>query len=254
MVEYWDLLQNVLACWSPAAGITGNILLDRSPNKIHATFSGYQADSWRFNNSSTEKFATLFFGYGSNPGISVATASRSDLLQTNLSVSLWFMYRGSMYQDDFIQVGSSGHYWLWYDRGSIRLDSPGQYGASNIVVSGNSQFAVDSWQNLTFTVQGTSGVLYRNGNQIGSGTLASPTTNTNSFRLFDYLFSGEASESVIWNKTLDIQQVKKYFRLGPMGIGRYLANPKLPKVPYVAQAFSPAWAKRQSQLIGGGLF
>lgn len=67
----------------------------------------------------------------------------------------------------------------------------------------------------------------------------------------DVLFNGQIAEAAIWNRALNPGEIQELYRLGP---GWY--QPQLPRrIPYSEQqaGFKAYWARRQSQLIGGGV-
>lgn len=67
----------------------------------------------------------------------------------------------------------------------------------------------------------------------------------------DVLLNGQIAETAIWNRALPPGEIRELYRLGP---GWY--QPQLPRrIPYSEQqaGFKAYWARRQSQLIGGGV-
>lgn len=105
-------------------------------------------------------------------------------------------------------------------------------------------------------VAGSACELWLNGSLVATAaavtnSIFASTTPLRIGRLDLTYFPGQVAECAIWNRALSAAEIQTLYRLGP---GWY--RPQLPRrIPYSEQqaGFRAYWARRQSQLIGGGV-
>lgn len=173
-----------------------------------------------------------------------------------------------------INVGASGSpctYSIWFFKRTSGISGPffrgdAQYvyvsGTSFAVSFGNGEFfvsgfVVNTWQHLLCTWDGnTVARVFVNGNQVGSRTAAAGgITYGQSIILGARLFGstwymdGLIDDFTIYNAALTASEVREVYRRGRgYGIGASLHRSRRS-----ASGFKAYWARRQSQLIGGGV-
>lgn len=98
----------------------------------------------------------------------------------------------------------------------------------------------------TFVVNGTVNTLFwPSGVPIGFGALNLLSTPT-------AIFPGQIAEGCIWNRALTPSEIRTLYRIGPGWFGKRDSR-VFGYSEQFAAGFKAYWARRQSQLIGGGL-
>jgi hypothetical protein len=124
-------------------------------------------------------------------------------------------------------------------------------GAGGVSFAGTSM--IGSWNHIASVRIGTAVSLFRNGIQVASGTLpvndaASPSRIGH--RNGTFFYSGLADDVIFYNTALTANEVREIYRLG-RGYGVF-PEPDFDE-GFAAAGFKAYWARRQSQLIGGGV-
>jgi hypothetical protein len=97
---------------------------------------------------------------------------------------------------------------------------------------------------LSTTVQTNLNAL-STGDSTRSLTIASQTNG------FTFPFGGQIAEFAIWNRMTTTSEIRTLYRIGPGWFGK--RESRFPGYAEQAAAFKAYWARRQSQLIGGGV-
>lgn len=162
--------------------------------------------------------------------------------------------RRYMIASNLTDVASEGH-WLAFET-SNRLYS--YFGSELFATATGITLADNNWHLVGVTRLGTTGTLFADGRQIGSsGAIGGFDAGKGNFRIGargDSLiqnWQGQMAEIAIWNRAATASDFLELFRLGP---GWYQPYRKR-AYGYAATVagFKAYWARRQSQLIGGGV-
>jgi len=237
---------NIVGRWVPSAGATGFSLVDRVRSN-HGTLTNMDAASdWV---ASGGKLALDFDG--SNDFVSFADVS----LGTIHTCSAWVKPNG--------QVGAFNFGGILGD-GSTNTGPLGITGASStqIIYSAGVSGVVatvssmlGSWHSIVSVRVGLAVVIYQNGVEVASGNLPvndASTVNRIGHRngANNLYFNGQIDDVTIYNTALTANEVREIYRLG-RGYGVF-PEPDFDE-GFAAAGFKAYWARRQSQLIGGGV-
>jgi hypothetical protein len=185
-------------------------------------------------------------------------------ITTNATVSIWITLSATGRQASLFSVNSTGGenqrfqaHAPWSDN-NIYWDFGGTSGANRITVTGQS-WPLNTWNHLVFVAGSIGMQVFRNGVLVGSSSTAA-TRFTSSNQLViggsllegnpPYYHAGQIDDAIFWNATLTANEVREIYRLG-RGYGVF-PDPDFDE-GFGAAGFKAYWAKRQSQLIGGGV-
>lgn len=122
-----------------------------------------------------------------------------------------------------------------------------------------------AWKHAVFTLQANTLTVYINGS-VASGTFVlNGTVNTvlwdsltpfligasNTVASPNSFFPGQIAEVVVWNRALTPVEIQSLHQAGPGGM--WQDRPRRSRAYFGAAGFKAYWARRQSQLIGGGV-
>jgi hypothetical protein len=123
--------------------------------------------------------------------------------------------------------------------------------------SPNIFIALNVFQHVAYTRNGNEGAFYVNGELRATGSITATYTATNTVRLGSGTsFGGEPAnfigdDFIIFNTALTANEIREIYRLG-RGYGVF-SEPDFDEGFAAAAGFKAYWARRQSQLIGGGV-
>ena len=240
--ELWD---GVVGAWAPCLGPTGSRLHDMSRRSNWGTLTNMDnATDWVVSNG---QYALRFDG----------TAKRvamldlpSNVFSLGFTMSCWVRnlttpnFDGSPF--------SHGETMIWINGGKAIAYWNGIRATSATTVT-----SVASWAMLTIRWTGSVAEVYYNGRIDGSNATAiAPVSVPNIFFIGMYAVSplrnvaGDIDDCAIWNRALSPNQIRQLCQLGRGGMYQRRRRSRI----YIPQAgFQAAWARRQSQIIGGGL-
>jgi hypothetical protein len=241
--------QNIVGRWVPSAGATSFRLLDRSGRGNHGTLTDITATAWQ---PSGGKVALIFV----NPSNAILTNPVP--LGTVHTSSAW-LFNGDAASFNF--QGFNGDNDTVGNLCSLSFIATGA--ASNLVTFGYSYLTTavtvsvpnvhQRWVHAVTVRSGQFVEFYLNGSFVGSGTgvgMGAFSPDRIGQRSASVSYRGSFDDYTLFNIAMTAAEVREIYRRGRgYGIG---ASPHRSRRA-AASAFKAYWAKRQSQLIGGGL-
>jgi len=136
----------------------------------------------------------------------------------------------------------------------VNLLTVTQFGAT---IRDTTTFPANVWQHICTAHVGNSYRLYRNGVLVNSGTMTTTPVAAVAY-LGSYggggYFNGQIGESLFFQRAISDAEVHAIYRQGNGAIGRQLTGQTQRRVyGFVPAGFKPYWARRQNQIIGGGV-
>jgi hypothetical protein len=239
---------DLVGWWCPSIDATGGILLDRSGRNNHGTLTNMDpASDW----VASGKGALDFDGVDDF----VNTGNWSNSL-TRISVSAWVRPTSGTRQDFVSKWGSINYqYVLLQGVTASRFQFYISTTSSNAIGSGDSTTVISAgvWYHVVGTYDGSTVRLFINGllenSTSHSGNLSASTQNNLIGKSGDALFAGQLDDIRIYNRALTAGEVSQLWQIGRGNM------PLRRRRRYTQQAagFKAYWARRQSQLIGGGV-
>jgi hypothetical protein len=248
----------IVGRWVPSVGATGYRLVDRVRSN-HGTLTNMDpASDWV---ASGGKLALDFDG--SNDFVDASSPSVGSIT-TNATVSIWMTLSATGRTASLFGVNSTGGanqrfqaHAPWSDN-NIYWDFGGTSAPNRLTVTGQS-WPLNAWNHLVFIAGSIGMQVYRNGLLIGSSsTAATRSASSNQLivggSLLDnnppYYHAGQIDDVTIFNTALTAPEVREIYRFG-RGYGVF-PEPDFDE-GFAAAGFKAYWARRQSQLIGGGV-
>jgi hypothetical protein len=180
-----------------------------------------------------------------------------------LFVSSWFRTATNAFQSVVAKslLGGAAHRW-WLSTNTNAVEANGTSGAGGVTASFATTYTDGNWHHLCGLYNGSVLTLFYDGLARSTATItpiepsgfsmligkyndSSGGSTGNNFR-----FNGQIDDVIIFNAALTANEVREIYRLG-RGYGVF-PEPDLDE-GFAAAGFKAYWAKRQSQLIGGGL-
>ena len=257
------LADGLVGYWSPWLGSSGYRLLDRTRYANHGTLTNMDAGTdWVGATIQGRSGYALDFD-GSNDFVDIDVIKPS----STMTVATWVYVRSfSNSPLLYTWIASSGA----ADYGFLETNSTGSqlfYGNRNTNTAETSfrtytlstALQANSWANIVATKNAgaDTGDLFVNGvkQTSFSGALYATTSGATRLRLASYTspqlpLNGQIADLSLWNRTLTDTESVSLYRLGPGWYQPYQRK----RYAFVGGAgFKAYWAKRQSQLIGGGV-
>jgi hypothetical protein len=192
---------------------------------------------------------------GSDDSVSTSSFAISREITTSVSISVWMTLRAVGRQSTMFGFESGSRmqtHCPWSD-GNIYWDFGGSAAPNRLTVSGQS-FALNAWNHMVFIAGAIGSQVWRNGLLIGSSSTAISRTAGNDFFSIGKTgadrHSGQIDDFTVYNTALTANEVREIYRLG-RGYGVF-PEPDFDE-GFAAAGFKAYWARRQSQLIGGGV-
>lgn len=253
------LLDGIIGCWSPSIRGSGYLLPDLVRGN-HGTLNNMTISDWQAANAPGLS-GNMVNGDATNNRI--ATALR--LPTANMSYGGWVRPRNLTatiakdrpFGEADSQSGATGT--------SVLLRTTGPYvvvrGGTGTDINASSTMANGIWY-LVVVVLGSRPEVYQNGVLVGSSTGTTIASRNVGFQILvdDTLnltngIDGLVGEVCVWNRPLAHAEIRDWYRQGNGGIGRQLTGQTRRRVYGLAPAagFKAYWARRQNQIIGGGV-
>lgn len=242
-----SLAQGLVGAWCPSLGATGFRLQDRSGRNNHGTLTNMASTAWV---TSGGKGALSFIAAA---GHNVSTGYKPSITNP-ISYSVWFntnivnSYRGivSNYQSN-----SQAFEIFISNANSQVVGSTFPFTLS----TGTNSIAIGNWYHVVVT-RGSDSAMFLNGVETSRVTNPSITESANAFRIAQrpdggFPFDGFIDDIRIYNRALTAPEIRQLYERG-RGFGLLPERPRH-RSKAAAAAFKAYWARRQSQLIGGGL-
>lgn len=235
--KYPSLWRNCIGAWSPCLGPTGLVLRDWGVFGKHGTLTNMDSGSdWV---TSRGKYALDFDG--SNDRVAIASMN----LGTVHTISFWIKTTST----SFVAIGGDpGHYAIYHDGSTL-------YYSANLgvfVAVSNSTIRSGEWRHYAVMRQHASVSFWIDAIQIGTTqTLASNNalylSSFGSYEAGNFAMAGQLDDIMFHTRSLVPTEIA--LRASRRGIAYELA----PRRRSTGSRFNAAWARRQSQIIGGGL-
>ena len=247
-----------MGAWCPSLGANGTRLVDRSAYRRDATLSNgptYLADTGK-----------LAISYNGSTQFCNASADLSALISTKVfTVSTWIKTSATNANAYPFGGGNSANDFPFF---GFRLEQSGngqtqfqlRDNAGNFVVPGaGSAVNNGQWNQLVAVANASTLQVYVNGSAYGSASsissLGASTINRVTIGALGRTsvivhFNGQVDDSRILNRALTAAEVRQFW-IGGRGFGLIPERPR--RRGTAAAAFKAYRARRQSQLIGGGL-
>jgi len=255
-----QLERGVVGYWCPMLATTGLRLYDRSARKNHGTLTGMDAATdWVTSKVRNTAGRVLDFD-GTNDNVNLG--SSASLHPASFSVGGWCRLKTTAPSfQRFISsrsgLSTSDGYILSFTSGAPRFLVGN--GAAFVTATANPDVATDTkWHHYIGTyfagtsrfyidgvLQNSASVTIQNGNStvlLGGDPSLSATVFLN----------GQTAEGCIWNRAITPSEIRTLHRLGPGWFGKRDSR-VFGYSEQLAAGFKAYWARRQSQLIGGGL-
>lgn len=250
------LRDGLIGSWCPSLGPTANTMLDRSGRNNHGTLTNMDAASdW----VQSGGYGALDFD-GVNDYILIPRRSWYDQLVGDKTVQAWLKtstpgasFRTVISRDKTFTLTLQSSVFITYDWATASVKSSGV------------NVADGTWKHLVVRVRAgvTNGSqLYINGVTAGAAftysTQAGNVTNDISIMtglsaanavVAEYV-NGQADDLAVWNRPLTDSEIQQIYQ---MRRGGWLQQPRRRTYGFVAAGFRAYWARRQGQIIGGGL-
>lgn len=252
-----SLTQGLIGAWCPSLGATGFRLQDRSGRNNHGTLTNMASTSW------TTSGGKLALGPFGNPRyVDIPDAPH---LNPTAQIGFAVWYNSSLTSSSFTYclLGKStsvnAQPYPAFDiraAGGSTFECAIAIGATSRLISLGSLVA-NEWTHVAFTYDGVTLSGYRNGARIATlavtgaiGTTTSPLRLGDNPGFTGRWFSGFIDDVRIYNRALTAPEIRQLY-IGGRGFG--LVAERQRRRGAAAAAFRAYWARKQSQLIGGGL-
>jgi len=258
-----QLERGVVGYWCPMLATTGLRLYDRSGRGNSGTLTGMDAASdWVTSKVRNTAGRVLDFD-GVNDLVTVPQAR----FQLPFSVSVWFLSRSATTVQNLFGLGSSTTANPLFQillRGDLAGD-PIQAAMRGQTVTTNtaatiSSYTTNRWHHVVAVfldasyrqiwLDGIEGVADTTNYDIASLNLA--TIGAQRRTTTGQYLNGQIAECAQWNRSTTASEIRTLYRIGPGWLGKR-ASRAVGYSEQFAAGFKAYWARRQSQLIGGGV-
>ena len=250
---------NIVGRWVPSAGATGFRLIDRVRSN-HGTLTNMDPGSdWvASGGKGALSFSTDdFVNFGNAPVVSSGLP---------FFVSAWFRTTSSSVQVIVAKsraATATHRFWLTLGEGSgdVRVNGA-DAGGSGVSASFTTTFADGNWHQMAGLFSGSTMSLFYDGQFRASAAILQLEPSQNTLVVGKYNdasggvtgntapFEGQIDDITLFNTALTANEVREIYRLG-RGYGVF-PEPDFDE-GFAAAGFKAYWARRQSQLIGGGV-
>jgi hypothetical protein len=240
----------------PSLGATGFRLQDRSGRNNHGTLTNMASTAWT---TSGGKGALSFDGANDN-----VTTNVPGVITVGRAVSVWFLSSATYSNGNYgflVRWGTAANFPA--DSGkdfSVAFGTDANFGNSGIGISqygdsvGVTGFNDGNWHHGVFMSFGTlysifvDGLLRNTKTMVTNATAGVVSIGT---AYGGFFFNGQLDDMRIYNRALTAPEVRQLY-IGGRGFGLLPERPRH-RSKAAAAAFKAYWARRQSQLIGGGV-
>lgn len=266
-----QLERRVAGYWCPMLATTGLRLYDRSGRGNHGTLTNMDAASdWV--TSKVRNTAGRVLDFDGVSGKVVGATNRSFQV---LAGSVWVNPRS------VVNSASTAQGVIQWTFGAANVSTL-EFGATTGLLTGeyitligaigNSSYrrgvtdggslAAGQWHYIAWRWNGSDYDFFVNGSIRTSSTNGTPAIQAGTGFLLGCesgfsagvdvrFFNGQIAEACIWNRAITPSEIRSLYRIGPGWFGK--RESRFPGIAEQAAGFKACWARRQSQLIGGGL-
>ena len=240
--------RGLFGAWCPSLGATGFRLVNRSQYRNDGTLTNMASTAWV---TSGGKIALEFDGVDDSIAASLITPAT-----TQLTLSCWARLRstggqGTGFSRLFARANTS-QFAFSYTNAGLAVAINGTTNSFAYTASST------TFEHFVATWDGATVRCFVNGTQIGSaaysGTLAASTTaiNLGGVGGLQRTVDGFADDWRLYLRALTSAEIRQLY-IGGRGFGLFPERPRRRGTAAAAAAFKAFRARRQSQLIGGGL-
>lgn len=254
-----SLTDGIVGCWSPSVRGSGYLLPDLSGRGNHGTLTNMTTSDWQAANAPGLSGVTVNGDANNNR---IATALR--LPTANMSYGGWVrprnltsaIARDRPFGEADSQSGGTGT--------SVLLRTTGPYvvlrGGTGMDINASSIMGNGIWY-LVVVVLASRPEVYQNGVLVGSSTGTTIASRNIGFQILvddntnlTNGIDGLVGEVCVWRRPLAQSEICDWYRQGNGAIGRQLTGQTRRRVyGFVPAGFRAYWARRQNQIIGGGV-
>ena len=246
-----SLTQGLVGAWCPSLGATGFRLLDRSRRNNHCSMLNTASTSWR---TSGGKLA--FLHDGTDDRVFSSSFPMSAMSATSNSFSIWVNPTTTNVNTRLFGIGEFGtNFTLRFNFENLEFT----FGGTALISVGfvNATFG-NRWTHICGVSDASGARLFFDGALVGTRSDTVSLTRTTSglgigyrFGVNSDFYSGSTDDFRIYSRTLTPSEIRQLY-VGGRGFGLLPERPRR-RGAAAAAAFKAFRARRQSQLIGGGL-
>lgn len=242
--------RGLIGAWCPSLGATGFRLLDRSGRNNHCSMLNTASTAWRMSGG---KLAFLHDGTDDRVFSSLFRMSTmSD--QTN-SFSIWINPTTTNTTTRPFGLGEFGNsFGLRFNFQNLEF----VFGGTAVLsVSMTSTTYANRWTHICGIADASGARLFFDGVQVGTRSDTVSLVKTNGlgvgyrFGVNSDFYSGLTDDLRVYSRTLTLPEIRQLYIAG-RGYGLLPDRPRR-RGKAAGAAFKAYWARRQSQLIGGGV-
>lgn len=242
--------RGLIGAWCPSLGATGFRLLDRSGRSNHCSMLSTASTSWQ---TSGGKLA--FAHDGTDDRVFSSSFAMSAMNDQNNSFSGWINPTTTSTNARFFGIGQFGvSFGFRFNFQNLEF----VFGGTAVLsVAMTSATYANRWTHVCGLADGAGARLFFDGVQVGTRSDTVSLAKTNGlgigyrFGVNSDFYSGFTDDFRIYARTLTPPEIRQLY-IGGRGFGLLPERPKH-RCKAAGAAFKAYWARRQSQLIGGGL-
>ena len=250
--ELWD---GVVGAWCPSLGQTGLRLHDNSRSVSWGTLTNMDATTdWILSGG---QYALNF------AGTRRVSTSRPLISGTQgFTLSVWVFLTGTTgYRTVCGNYGSGNstgvQITIWQATGGVPANAPTVYYGST-AINATTGAAANVWNHVAATRSGNAVTIFLNGVQVGSGTNTGSVGASRNWTLGQDTDStaepmiGYIDDHAVYARPMTPDEIRRLYLLGRGGMYERRRR-TLRRVGVEQAGFRAYWARRQNQIIGGGV-
>jgi hypothetical protein len=242
--------RGLIGAWCPSLGATGFRWLDRSGRNNHCSMLNTASTAWR---TSGGKLA--FFHDGTDDRVFSSLFRMSAMGSQTNSFSIWINPTTTNAQTRIFGIGEFGvSFGVRFNFQNLEF----VFGGTAVLsVAMTSATYANRWAHICGVADASGARLFFDGVQVGTRSDTVSLAKTNGlgigyrFGVNSDFYSGLTDDLRIYSRTLTPAEIRQIYTAG-RGFGLSPERPKR-RGRAAAAGFKSYWARRQSQLIGGGV-
>lgn len=251
-----SLTDGIVGCWSPSVRGSGYLLPDLARGN-HGVLQNMEPTDWEAHAVFGQSGRALSYD-GSNEYTTIATSPLRNRTVLRLSSAAWVRLTGSFYGLVWLSNGTTGV--IWY-AGTSAISGQLLFAGAGTGVASTTALPQSRWCHIGWSYSERSVAFYFNGRPDGTATVSgagNPSFSTVALNLGGYgggeSWPGQQGELAIWDRVVTGPEFAEIYRQGNGAIGRQLTGQTRRRVyGFVPAGFRAYWARRQNQIIGGGV-
>ncbi len=242
--------RGLVGAWCPSLGATGFRLLDRSGRNNHCSMLNAASTAWQ---TSGGKLA--FLHDGTDDRVFSSSFQMSAMSDRNNSFSIWINPTTTNTITRPFGLGEfGGSFGLRFNFQNLEFAFGGTAVLSVAIASAT---YANRWTHICGVADASGARLFFDGVQVGTRSDTVSITKTNGlgigyrFGVNSDFYSGFTDDFRVYSRTLTPPEIRQMY-IGGRGYGLLPERPRR-RGKAAGAAFKAYWARRQSQLIGGGV-